>query len=171
MSFSNPVNLVPRYLVLLYLALFAMIARFWPLQNIDVATGWLFAVLATAAYAGLYLLPVALLAWGAMRLCPVNWPYRVFVVALVCAFAGSLALLAVYADYQLYLLYDYHFNAFVWNLLTTPGGIAALGATAETERTAMLLVAGFVGANFLMLTADLRNHPDRSDMSRPPSSQ
>ena len=151
MMISHSINLVPRYLVLLYVALFAMIARYWPLQNIDVASGWIFAVLATAAYAGLYLLPVALLAWGATRLCPVDWPYRVFVVALTCAFAGSLALLAVYADYQLYLLYDYHFNAFVWNLLTTPGGIAALGATAETEQTAMLIVAGFVGANGMAL--------------------
>ncbi len=81
MMISHSINLVPRYLVLLYVALFAMIARYWPLQNIDVASGWIFAVLATAAYAGLYLLPVALLAWGATRLCPVDWPYRVFVVA------------------------------------------------------------------------------------------
>lgn len=140
-------NLLPRYLGLLYLVLFVMMARFWFLLELDGFQGWAFAVMATAAYAGLYLLPVLLIGLLALLLIPKAWPWRMAVVGVLLAIAGTAVMLAVYGDYQLYVLYEYHFNGFVWNLLTTPGGIAALGATAETERTVALIVVGLFVSN------------------------
>jgi membrane-anchored protein YejM (alkaline phosphatase superfamily) len=45
---------------------------------------------------------------------------------------GLIVVLLVFIDLQLFKLYEYHINAFVWNLVTTPGGLAALGASQET---------------------------------------
>jgi len=140
-----------RYFVLLYLALFAMIGLFWPLVSFDGSAAWGFAALASAAYAGLYLLPVVIVSALTAFLLPKDWAPRHALVATTAFIGGSLALLAVYADYRLYALYQYHFNGFVWNLLTTPGGISALGATAETERTIAIQVAMFVAGNAAVL--------------------
>lgn len=146
MTSSNH-GVLQRYFVLLYLALFVMIGLFWPLVSIDGAAAWGFAALASAAYAGLYLLPVVIVSAVTASLLPKDWAHRHALVATLAFVGGSLALLAVYADYRLYALYQYHFNGFVWNLLTTPGGISALGATAETERTIATQVAMFVAVN------------------------
>ena len=132
-----------NYFVAAYLATCLAIGLFWPLVELTSIGAGLFVVAATAAYAALYLAPVvlltALLDHGLLRL---GVPPRGRLVATyLTAFAGSSAvLLAIYADYRLFDLYQYHFNGFVWNLLTTPGGIAALGATAATERTVALQV-------------------------------
>ena len=54
--------------------------------------------------------------------------------------AGLIVVGLIFADMQLFMLYEYHFNGFVWNLITTPGGIAALGATDSV----MVRIAGQV---------------------------
>jgi len=50
--------------------------------------------------------------------------------------------LFVFADSHLYDLYGFHFNGFVWNLLTTRGGIDSLGA----DQTNTLLISGYLSA-------------------------
>lgn len=49
--------------------------------------------------------------------------------------------LTVLADQRVLALYGFHLNGFVWNLLTTRGGIAALGAGPETYRALAVLAA------------------------------
>jgi len=144
-------SVLQRYFLLLYLVLFAMIAAFWPLVSIDGALAWGFAVLASAVYAGLYLLPVAVLSAAMAMLLPRGWASRHLLVNGAAFIGGSLAILSVYADYRLYALYQYHFNGFVWNLLTTPGGISALGATAGTERTIAFQIAMFLSGNAALM--------------------
>ncbi|MCU7960505.1 MAG: sulfatase-like hydrolase/transferase, partial [gamma proteobacterium symbiont of Bathyaustriella thionipta] len=46
----------------------------------------------------------------------------------------------VFLDSRLYDLYAFHINAFVWNLLTTPGGIDSLGA----DQINISLVSGYI---------------------------
>jgi len=48
----------------------------------------------------------------------------------------------VFADSHLFDLYAFHINSFVWNLLTTPGGIESLGA----DQTNVMLILSYVGA-------------------------
>lgn len=156
----NTALILRSYFILLYLATFSMIAQFWSLSGVDSGLAWLFTVAASAGYAALYILPAIVLTALPARLLPVRinanrWRHR-----LLCGLAlltGSLTLLAIYADYRLFELYQYHFNGFVWNLLTTPGGIAALGATEATEQTIALHVALFFLGNGLALT--ILHHP------------
>lgn len=146
-----------HYFGVTYLALFLAIGFFWPLVEVTSPAAGVFLVAATAAYAALYLLPVILLVTLADRLLarlavsPAAHRWFTYGLALL---GTSLVLLAVYGDFRLYELYQYHFNGFVWNLLTTPGGIAALGATAATERTlavqVTLLLLATAGGLWLM---------------------
>jgi membrane-anchored protein YejM (alkaline phosphatase superfamily) len=50
--------------------------------------------------------------------------------------------LALYGDHMLWQLYGFHLNGFVWNIISTPGGIAALGSSASTEHEVALLAVG-----------------------------
>jgi membrane-anchored protein YejM (alkaline phosphatase superfamily) len=139
-----------RYFVVLYLAVFAMITLFWPLLSTREWGARLFVFAATAGYAALYTLPALLLTALIGYLLPQRrWSTGLrYGIAFV---AGSVLLVCIYADYRLYELYQYHFNGFVWNLLTTPGGISALGATEATERTVALQVGLFLLANAAVL--------------------
>ncbi len=139
-----------RYFVLLYCALCVLLTFFWPQVTIEGRIAWIYVVLSTLAYAGAYLL-LAALPVGLLSLLPRRLPGRSGWLAGAAALGGSLVLLAVYADYRLFSLYQFHFNGFVWNLLTTPGGIAALGATASTERTVAAQVGGIVLGNLAVL--------------------
>lgn len=141
------------YFSLVYLLVFGMIALFWPFADADTAGLNLYMVTASASYAVLYLLPAvvitALLIWLLKLFGKSGQRYRRLIgaVAWLCS---SVVVLLVYADYQIYSLYEYHFNGFVWNLITTPGGIEALGATTSTKITIALQVVGF-----MLLTAGL----------------
>jgi membrane-anchored protein YejM (alkaline phosphatase superfamily) len=64
---------------------------------------------------------------------------------------GGLLQLLIYADGLLWTLYGFHLNGFVWNILTTPGGLAALGSS-ESSQTGFVLIA----AAFLLGQALLR---------------
>lgn len=131
------------YFAVLYLAVFGLMALFWHFTPADHAAARLYIGLATASYAALYTLaPLLLTLLASLLLRPdtaTGW-WRRRIVYLIAWLAGSLTLLCIYADYRLYALYEYHFNGFVWNLITTPGGIAALGATDSV----MVTIAGQV---------------------------
>jgi len=44
----------------------------------------------------------------------------------------SLMILFIQADSMIFDLYNFHFNGFVWNLMTTQGGLSSLGGGADT---------------------------------------
>lgn len=62
---------------------------------------------------------------------------------------GSLTQVLLYADRVIVTMYGFHINGFVLNLVTTPGGIASLGASRSTQITAGLIVAGLCAAQVL----------------------
>jgi membrane-anchored protein YejM (alkaline phosphatase superfamily) len=145
------------YFVVLYIAIFIMLSLFWGYieeQNLPLKV---FSIAASMGYSLLYLLPAILLTKLSVLLLrpePVDSgtrSWRVGAVYFVAWFSGTLVLLILYADYQLFRLYEYHFNAFVWNLITTPGGIAALGATSETKITIATEVTGILLASAAVL--------------------
>lgn len=74
----------------------------------------------------------AIIGYGILR----RW--RVFAV-FFAVLLSMLGHLFVFFDSRLYDLYAFHLNGFVWNLITTPGGIESLGA----DQTSFLLVAGY----------------------------
>lgn len=100
----------------------------WNMAGLFHVAAWLF-------YALLYLLPVAV-AGTALRL--VTHEQHAVKIWLVYALSVALVLL-LHIDLLIYSLYSFHFNAFVWNLIMTPGGIGSLGSSTATEQTAVLL--------------------------------
>lgn len=78
---------------------------------------------------------------------------RAFGLALSVLLAGLLQLL-IYADGLLWSLYGFHLNGFVWNIITTPGGIAALGSSESSQvGFALIGAAFFIGQALLRLLA------------------
>ncbi len=72
---------------------------------------------------------------------------RIPLDALLAAWAvvGAAAVhLLLYSDAEVLRLYNFHLNGFVWNLLTTPGGVESLEAGAATKRTFTLIAVGFL---------------------------
>ncbi|SIR39831.1 hypothetical protein SAMN05421829_114109 [Aromatoleum tolulyticum] len=143
MPFTQTQLVLRRYYALLYAAVFAMIALFWPHAEVASAGARMFLVAATAGYAALYVAPLWILSSALGRVLRSFPGWRVRVPYAVAFVGGSAVLLAIFADYRLYELYQFHFNAFVWNLLTTPGGIEALGATEATTRSLAMQVSVF----------------------------
>ncbi len=58
--------------------------------------------------------------------------------------------LLLYADGLLWKLYGFHLNGFVWNIITTPGGIAALGSSESSYLGFALIGLGFVGGQLAL---------------------
>ena len=54
------------------------------------------------------------------------------VAAAVAAFCSAAMTLLLLADLGLYHHFGFHFNLFVWNLLTTPGGFSSMGLRSDT---------------------------------------
>lgn len=87
------------------------------------------------SYALLFIAPV----WAIARLTLKFSPKAAAVLAVILA---AVVQLALYGDHMLWQLYGFHLNGFVWNIISTPGGIAALGSSASTEREVALLAVG-----------------------------
>ncbi|WP_046962091.1 MULTISPECIES: sulfatase-like hydrolase/transferase [unclassified Alcanivorax] len=104
----------------------------------------LFMLVALSGYAFLYVLLVAALGWLLG-----NLPGRSVQAVGVVVLAALMTMLLL-VDGQIYAIYGFHINGFVWNLITTPGGIESMGGSAGTSWTvaaicvAVLLIHGVV---------------------------
>ncbi|MEZ6191541.1 MAG: sulfatase-like hydrolase/transferase [Phycisphaerales bacterium] len=121
----------------------------------------LFVLAVYLTYTLLYLSPAILLVWLLDRLLQVSsrfgwgaaarlwWGRRLmFAVAVL---ATTLIQVFIYADKTIYTLYGMHFNGFIWNLITTPGGIESLGGDDSASLTYALIVAGFLAVQVGLL--------------------
>ncbi len=73
---------------------------------------------------------------------------RRFRIWMAVAFSVLATLIAsiVLADVKIYALYGFHINGFVWNLITTRGGLASLEASSATWITVSLMISAIFGA-------------------------
>ena len=124
-------------------------------QLIDGRTAMFFALL-VVTYAGIYLLPALLLSAAANRLLKLSG-----VVFGVAVFSVSATLLILVADHKLYELYGFHINAFVFNLIVTPGGVESLdvGETAKWGMMGMVAALLLVESGIARLSAMLARRP------------
>lgn len=146
---TGPAAQLRRFMLFNYLLLFPLILFIAG----DSAHGKavLFLLVVAASYALLYLLPV----WAIARL--LLWVPRMAPVAMAvaCVLMAALVFL-LYLDGVIHDLYGFHLNGFVWNLVTTPGGIESMGGTAGTRVTVALIAVGLVLLQvFLMWLARL----------------
>ncbi|MCR4291365.1 MAG: sulfatase-like hydrolase/transferase [Candidatus Kuenenia sp.] len=50
--------------------------------------------------------------------------------------------LLILTDKQIFKLYQFHINGFVWNLITTPGGLESLGSSDSTFLSVAIIITG-----------------------------
>lgn len=157
------------YFTFYYIAVLAMIAMFWRFAEIESLSAVVLTGVASASYAALFALPplgLTGLAGWLLRKAGIRSFWRWSIVYLTAWMSSTLVLLILYADYRLYELYEYHFNGFVWNLITTPGGVAALGATDATMATAAFHAVLFFVGTAVVLWAAHRATPFHNLVSR-----
>ena len=141
----------PLWLLLVVNALLltALCWRFVPAEALEELRSASWIVSVWLSYPWLFLLPaylVAALAGRGVAAC-LRRPDAAPLASLVFAsLLFSVVQLTVAADQRVLDLYGFHLNGFVWNLLTTRGGIAALGAGPETYRA----LAGLAAAALLL---------------------
>ncbi len=89
-------------------------------------------ILVLATYALMYLLP-AIITYIILK----KWDNLSLIFAVLLSVSSHLF---IFFDSHLYDLYGFHINGFVWNLVTTEGGIASLGA----DQTKISLVLSYI---------------------------
>jgi len=101
-------------------------------------------------YAFFYTLPGAVLSALAGAACCRTRAAKTVAAAVagVCSAATTLLLLA---DLGLYHHFGFHFNLFVWNLLTTPGGFASMGLRSDTIVPLALAIVLALGGHFALV--------------------
>ncbi len=127
----RPYFLIAYFLMLLNTSVFL---RFIDFEEGGGIKTIVFCVAAWLVYSAIYLIPAALITGLASLLRRKGFTCSVAVIAV------ALSQMAVAADAKLFAMYGFHFNSFVWNLITTPGGIESMGATVGTQITVACLV-------------------------------
>jgi len=134
-SFAN-------YLLLSYTGM-AVHAAVFARGHVGDALSLGFALAVSATYAALYLLPLVLVCGLGALVPPRARLLRGAAVALAVVVGGLLHAL-VMGDRVLFQLYGFHLNGFVWNLVTTRGGIESLDGGPETFLSLAALGVGFI---------------------------
>ncbi len=130
-----PGRTLTAYGVLTYLALAVNVAGYSIAAPPSDWLGTVFVAGVTLTYSALYLAPVFLAAAALVAL-------RLRGLATLTALAGgSLAQIWIFADRFLFRIYGFHLNGFVWNLVTTRGGLESLGGGADSFVSFAALVA------------------------------
>ncbi len=149
-----------------------LLVQFWQFIEAAEPLVYVFSAASSLGYALIFLLPVILLGeliHAILRPDPGRVAFwKVVMVYTAAWFSGLVVLLLVFVDLQLFRLYEYHINAFVWNLIITPGGLAALGATDETSYTiaGLVVLGGLALAAALFVLHRLAAKPRRHRLSR-----
>lgn len=146
-----------------------MLVQTWPYFHAGTAdTGnlpaLLFHWLAWPCYSLIYLLPALIAGTVLTRLSRLpGVPHARSIIAFVAIASTSASLLFIQADRTIYDLYNFHFNGFVINLVTTPGGISSLGGGNDTYWSFALIVARVVGIQSaaFWLTCHIAHAPDK----------
>ena len=135
---------ISNYLWLTYAVLAVNVAGFVRAAPPKGAAGLFFGVAVCLTYTALYLAPVALacgvlqLALG--RLGGVGRGAVAGFAVLACALLQVVA----FSDLFLFRLYGFHLNGFVWNLITTRGGIESMDSGTDTYVSFAALAVGFL---------------------------
>ncbi|EKF76143.1 hypothetical protein A11A3_01575 [Alcanivorax hongdengensis A-11-3] len=107
------------------------------------AAGVAFSLAASLLYALLFLSPAILLSWLVAHRLP-------RLTAALSVLLATLTVIALYADLRIYDLYGFHFNGFVWNLITTPGGVESMGGSDQSVLGVVLLVMAILVAEVVL---------------------
>jgi len=129
------------YLVLTWVWSMLLDLGYFDAVTIEGPGQWVFASAIYTSYHALYLVPIGLFVllaqWALKGRC-------LRVTAAISIIAGAVMPTIMFSDRVVLGQFGFHLNGFVFNLLTTPGGIESMGATSSTQLTAACYVLGFV---------------------------
>jgi membrane-anchored protein YejM (alkaline phosphatase superfamily) len=149
LTFQNQKLRLNHYFFFSYILVLVLCEKYLSLIPFSDLRTSLFALMVWLTYGFIYLLPslsiTKLTHWVfnlvSGKQMDSGWmSYVVYAVALVTTTATAIL---IYSDRSLYHLYGFHLNGFVWNLLTTRGGIESLGGSDATMVTYLAIFAGF----------------------------
>ncbi len=115
-------------------------------QSLDVRA-ITFEMIVYLTYGALYLVPAFILVAFFNKL----FTTKVWLIYTLGISAVSIIQVYLFADQTIFRMFNFHINGFVWNLVTTPGGVASLGA----DTTTMLSFTGVIGGIISLQTGAL----------------
>jgi len=141
------------YFLCCYLIDFVLVLNFSSYEETATLRGWVFIAMLSFTYPFIYLMPLVLLAVGINQITK-SFPVLrridyLFTIILVCLTATLTVTL--YTDVHLYDLYGFHINAFVINLIVTPGGIESMGGGSDVYISAALATVAIFALHFATL--------------------
>jgi membrane-anchored protein YejM (alkaline phosphatase superfamily) len=131
--------LVRSILLLWVLALVALLIQTLPGSETILVSGFL--IITALVWSAILCLPICAIAVITLRF--VHLPMVYIVLSLSAVLTSYSLLVFLIANFKLYSLYGFYTNFFVLNLITTPGGIEAMGISASTWKSA--IIAGLFG--------------------------
>ena len=152
MSSSNRTKLLNHYFFLSYLVILTLCSGY--LKSISFSgTKSIFYVTAVyLSYSFIYLLPALLLTktvhWLQYWLKKDTSSRMTWLAYTVAIIGTGMTELTLLGDCNVYSIYNFHLNGFVWNLITAPGGIESMGGSSSTN---MALIAILFGVLFLQV--------------------
>lgn len=105
---------------------------------------WLLLLTSLPVYALVYTAPGAVLTLLAAAVLTKCRRTRIAAAAAVGAISFGVTQLLLLADFGLLRNFGYHFNRFVWNLLTTPGGFRSMGLRENTIALLALVIVAIL---------------------------
>ena len=150
---NAPASVLNRYLLLTYAVVLANTFGYVATTPLNELRSIAFIIPVWLTYGLFYLLPV----WLPARLLLIG--RRRALLRLAAAWAllsATLLQLCLRADLTIFTLYRFHLNGFVWNLVTTPGGIDSLGGGSNTQVTVALLVVAVLALQTILGLVALR---------------
>ncbi|MFA7257772.1 MAG: DUF3413 domain-containing protein, partial [Kiritimatiellales bacterium] len=141
-------SILSQYFVISYLLLLINASVFLKqIHYINFAT-FAFTAVVFISYCCLYLLPI-FLALNTLRQILRKFNAPLFLKSPW--FTGTLAVigttivqLLIYTDSFIFKMFGFHFNGFVWNLISTKGGIESMGSSQSTTNSFILVVLFFL---------------------------
>ncbi len=131
--------LIRSILLLWFLAFAALLLQILPGSESLLVVSFL--VITTVVWSALLCLPIYLLALAALK--TKKTPILYIVLSLLTVLTAYSLFIFLIGNFKLYSIYGFYTNYFVLNLISTPGGIAAMGISASTWRSA--IIGGILG--------------------------
>lgn len=118
-----------------------------------------FSLTMVITYGVAYLIPAMLITAGCHKILSIVFPESTFNSAVtkgVAVLTSTTSLTLLFADHVVFRLFGFHLNGFVWNLVTTPGGIDSMGGSSNSTMTYGMIVLAILGLQILTLTLCFR---------------
>lgn len=162
MTYNNLSRLLNYYFVFCYFVTLLLCFGYLQKTNFQDSKTTLFSIAVFLTYGVIYLLPSFLITklfhYASYRMVITKNANRFLLLAncIIAVTTTGITIVLLYTDLTLYNLLGFHINGFVWNLITTPGGIDSMGTSNSATVTYIIIIGCFFGILALSIWAFTR---------------